>query len=1220
MKDIKAIVLKLASPEEIKSWSRGEVTKPETINYRTQRPERDGLFSEQIFGPVKDYECACGKYKKIRYKGITCDRCGVEVTSSSVRRERMGHIKLATPVAHIWYLRTIPSRIALFLGISQNSLEKVIYYTSYIITHVNKKQKEATKKQIEQDYKEALKSKATSKEEIDKSYKNAIAEISLLKEKNVISEIQYFLLSKKYGHIFEAEIGGEPIKRMLENIDLKKLKEKLEDEIAKTKSETERIKTLKRLRIVKHFLKKGLRPEWMFLTILPVLPPDLRPMVALDGGRYATSDLNDLYRRVINRNNRLKKLMELKAPEVIIRNEKRMLQEAVDALIDNSAHSGKQPMSSSQKRPLRSLSDILKGKKGRFRQNLLGKRVDYSGRSVIVVGPNLKIDECGLPRKMALELFKPFVIHKLMEDNVVHNIKTANILIQQEPPEVWAALEEVIKGKYVLLNRAPTLHRLGIQAFRPKLVEGLAIQLPPLVCGGFNADFDGDQMAVHLPLSEEAQREARERMAANKNLLKPAGGESIAHLTQDIVLGIYYLTREDESKKEKIKIFADENEALLALENKKINLQEIIEVKPKKFNKLIKTTPGRLIFNSIFPENFEFLNKTFRKKDIKSTAFRLINDYGMEIAGTILDEMKKLAFEYATISGVSWGMDDLKIPKKKKEIINHAEKRTLEVKKEYAEGLLSESERKAKIAEFWTKARERIRALIPETLDPKGSVFTIIDSGSRGSWDQPLQMSGIKGLVQNPKGEIIELPIKSSYKEGFNPLEYFISTHGSRKGSTDTALKTSHSGYLTRRLVDVSQEIIVREDDCGTKEGVKIYRKDGLEYGHEFKDRIFGRTALKDIKDAKGNILVKKNEIIDRNKAEKIEKEESIKEIEVRSPITCKSKYGICSKCYGLDLATNKPVEKGTAVGVIAAQSIGEPGTQLTMRTFHIGGIAGADITHGLPRVEELFEARAPKFNAVVSEVTGKVKEVLKTEKENIITIEYIPKNSKNKKPELATYKAPRTLHPIVQKGDLISIGQALTDGHINLRELLKLSGKNETWRYIVNEIQKVYITQGALISNKHIEIIIRQMFSKVKIKDAGDSEEFVEGDIVDKSKLELENEALLKEGKKPVKAQELMLGITKAALYSDSFLSAASFQETTRALVSAACEAKEDYLRGLKENVIIGRLVPAGTGFERKNIELEDNDEDLQKMSQQESNTNSKQEDKNEEETPLKE
>ncbi len=1191
MKDIKAIVLKLASPEEILSWSHGEVTKPETINYRTQRPERDGLFSEQIFGPVKDYECACGKYKKIRYKGIVCDRCGVEVTSSAVRRERMGHIKLATPVAHLWYLRTIPSRIALFLGISQNSLEKVIYYTAYIITKVNEKQKEITKDQIEKDYKEALKSKTKDKTEIEKSYKNALAEISLIKKKNVISEIQYLLLSKKYGHIFEAEIGGEPIKRMLEDIDLKELKKKLEDELAKTKSEAERGKILKRLRLVKHFLKKNLRPEWMFLTILPVLPPDLRPMVALDGGRYATSDLNDLYRRVINRNNRLKKLQELRAPEVIIRNERRMLQEAVDALIDNTAHSGKQPMSSSQKRPLRSLSDILKGKKGRFRQNLLGKRVDYSGRSVIVVGPELKIDECGLPRKMALELFKPFVIHELIEKDIVHNIKTANLLIQQEPPEVWAALEEVIKGKYVLLNRAPTLHRLGIQAFRPKLVEGLAIQLPPLVCGGFNADFDGDQMAVHLPLSEEAQQEAKERMAANRNLLKPAAGESIAHLTQDIVLGIYYLTKEIPFQENKeLKIFSDEKETLLALENKKIALQEIIKVRPEKSNKIIETTAGRLIFNSIMPVDFEFVNKVLRKKDIKNIAFRLINDYGMEIAGNILDEIKKLAFEYATISGISWGMDDLQIPAKKKEIIDHAEKRTIEVKKEYEEGLLSESERKAKISEFWTKARERIRALIPETLDPDGSVYTIIDSGSRGSWDQPLQMSGIKGLVQNPKGEIIELPIKSSYKEGFNPLEYFISTHGSRKGSTDTALKTSHSGYLTRRLVDVSQEIIVREDDCGTKEGITIYRKDGLKYGHQFKDRIFGRTALKDIKDAKGNIIVKKDEIINRKLAEKIDAEQSIESIEVRSPITCKSSHGVCAKCYGLDLATNKPVEKGTAVGVIAAQSIGEPGTQLTMRTFHIGGIAGADITHGLPRVEELFEVRPPKFSAVISEVVGKVKEITKTDKENIITIEYIPNGSKSKKAELATYKFPKTLQPIVKKGELVSIGQALSEGHINLRELLKTSGKAQTWRYIINEIQKVYVTQGALISNKHIEIIIRQMFSKVKIKDPGESEEFVEGDIVDKSKLEEENNFLKSQGKKPAKAQELMLGITKSALYSDSFLSAASFQETTRALVSAACEAKEDPLIGLKENVIIGRLVPAGTGFERKNLENTEN------------------------------
>ena len=1180
MRDIKSISLKLASPEEILSWSHGEVIKPETINYRTQRPERDGLFSEQIFGPIKDYECACGKYKKIRYKGIICDRCGVEVTSSAVRRERMGHIKLAAPVAHVWYLKVNPSRISLLLGVSQSALEKVIYYTAYIITKVNKKLREEAKAQIDREYKEVLKKNGGDKENIENSYKRALVEISLLKKKNVISELQYHALSEKYGHIFEAAIGGEPIKMMLEDINLPKLRLSLKKKLENTRSESEKKKILRRLRLVKHFIKRKLRPEWMFLTILPVLPPDLRPMVALDGGRYATSDLNDLYRRVINRNNRLKKLIELKAPGVIIRNEKRMLQEAVDALIDNSIHTGEQPMSSSQKRPLRSLADILRGKRGRFRQNLLGKRVDYSGRSVIVVGPNLNIDECGLPKKMALELFRPFVIHKLMEKGIVNNIKTANLLIQEEIPEVWASLEEVIKDKYVLLNRAPTLHRLGIQAFRPRLIEGLAIQLSPLVCGGFNADFDGDQMAVHLPLSEKAQEEAKNRMAANKNLLKPATGESVAHLTQDIVLGIYYLTKSLSEREGQDRYFGNEDEALLALENEKIKLQELIKVKLSKQNKIIETTAGRIIFNTLLPDGLEFVNETLRKKDLKRMIFELIDKQGMEVAADVLDRIKSVSFEYATISGTTWGMADLQIPPEKVEIIKHAEERTNQVKREYIDGLLSEGERKAKIVEFWNKARERIKNSIPKSLDPEGSVYEIIDSGSRGSWEQPVQMSGMKGLVQNPKGEIIELPIKSSYKEGFNPLEYFISTHGARKGSTDTALKTSSSGYLTRRLVDVSQDIVVREDDCGTKKGITIYREDGLEYGHKFGDRLFGRTALEDIKGKSGKVIVKRNEIIDRKSSEKIDADLSINAVKIRSPITCESQHGVCSKCYGLDLATNKTVERGTAVGIIAAQSIGEPGTQLTMRTFHIGGVAGADITHGLPRVEELFELRTPKVEAIISEVNGKVKEIKKLDKEYLVTIEY--RNHSSKKTEKASYKVPKAAHLIVKIGDLVSQGQPLTEGYVNLRDLLALSGEEAVWRYILKEIQRVYVSQGAIIDNKHIEIIIRQMFSKVKIKDAGDSSEFINGDIVEKNHFLKENKKLIEKGKKPAKAQNLMLGITKSAIYSESFLSAASFQETTRVLVSTACEGKPDLLRGLKENVIIGRLIPAGTGFKK--------------------------------------
>jgi len=1176
MEDIKSILLKIASPEEILSWSHGEVTKPETINYRTQRPERDGLFCERIFGPTRDYECYCGKYKKIRYKGIVCDRCGVEVTHSSVRRERMGHIKLAVPVAHIWFLRSVPSRIGLFLDMSVNALEKVIYYTGYIITKVDHKRKEEIKKQIEKEYQEKLKKKETDKELLTKNYHYTLSLLNLIKEKQVISERQLKELSQKFGEIFEAEIGSEPIKRMLEEIDLEKLKKELEEKL-KDKKVKDRKRLIARLGLVKSFIRKNLRPEWMFLTILPVLPPDLRPMVQLDGGRYATSDLNDLYRRVINRNNRLKKLLELNAPEVIIRNEKRLLQEAVDALIDNSARAGKRPVASSQKRPLRSLTDLLRGKRGRFRQNLLGKRVDYSARSVIVVGPNLQIDECGLPKKMALELFKPFVIHKLMEQEIVHNIRTANILIQQAPPEVWKALEEVIEGKYVLLNRAPTLHRLSIQAFKPILIEDLCIRIPPLVCGAFNADFDGDQMAVYLPLSDEAQKEAKELMIASRNLLKPATGSSIVHLAQDIILGCYYLTLEKENKNEKMKFFADENEVFYALETKAIDLHQKIKVKVK--GEVQETTAGRVIFNLLLPEDFPFINQVLRKKEIKKLANDLIYRYGMEEASKVFDKIKKVAFEYATLAGYSWGMDDLVIPKEKKNIIKEAEKETQEIWHQYQEGLLSENERREKVIEVWMKVRDKMRELVPQSLNKEGPVFAIIDSGSRGSWEQPLQMSGMKGLVQNPKGEIIELPIKSSYKEGFNVLEYFIATHGARKGNIDTALKTSSAGYLTRRLVDVSQDVIVRERDCGTKRGIEISKEECEKYGRSLTERIFGRVAAADVVSGK-KVIVKKGEMIDFEKAKIIESDPKIKKVKIRSPLTCKTLYGVCSKCYGLDLGRNHLVEVGTPVGVIAAQSIGEPGTQLTMRTFHIGGIAGADITHGLPRVEELFEVKPPKTKAVISEVNGKVVEIKELENDWQVIIQ--TKDSKGNSFKV-NYLVPKTLSLKVEKGDLVVKGQPLSEGAVDLKALFKLSGAKEVWRYLLNEIQKVYLSQGISINDKHIEIVIRQMFSRVKIKDPGDSE-FIEGEIISKSRLIEENRKLVKEGKKPAKAVQLLLGISKAAYYSDSFLSAASFQETTRALVKAACSGGPDRLLGLKENVIIGRLIPAGTGFrERK-------------------------------------
>jgi len=1207
--DFNALKLKTASPEEILSWSYGEVLKPETINYRTQRPEKDGLFSERIFGPTKDYECYCGKYRRIRYKGIICDRCGVEVTRSSVRRERMGHIKLATPIAHIWFLRTIPSKIGLFLNAPFQKLEKVIYYAAYIVTSVNEENRKKALEELEREFK-SREASLTNKEEVEglrRAWLEAKEELFSLKPGKILTENEYFNLAKRFGYVFEAGSGAEAVRKILENIDLKKEALKIEKELESVKDITRERYLLYRLKLIRSFIKNNIRPEWMILTVLPVLPPDLRPMVALDGGRFATSDLNDLYRRVINRNNRLKKLIELKAPEIIITNEKRMLQEAVDALIDNSVRLGNQPQLSSQRRPLRSLADILKGKQGRFRQNLLGKRVDYSARSVIAVGPELRLNEAGIPKKMALELFKPFVINKIIEKGMAHNIRNANHLIEAASPEIWAILEEVIGDKKVLLNRAPTLHRLGIQAFKPILIEDLCIRIPPMVCAGFNADFDGDQMAVHLPLTDEAQQEATELMLSSNNLLKPATGDPIVTPSQDIVLGCYYLTRihADENpeaeqarygagadKRGQSKVFSSPEEAMLVYDLGYLKINEPIKVRvnpllknkdPHQTTSIIETSVGRLIFNSILPKDFGFVNKTLNKKELQKLVSELIEKYELKKVWQILDAIKNLGFYWASLSGISWGMDDLVTPPEKKKVLKEAEKEIAVVRKQYQEGLLTNSELRSKTITIWEKVISEISRKVPLSLDPYGSVYSIIDSGARGSWSQPVQMAGMKGLVQNPKGETIELPVKSSYKEGLNVLEFFINTHGARKGLIDTALKTASAGYLTRRLIDVAQDLVIREDDCGTTEGIEVFRSDGESFGYNFGQRLFGRTSCQDIKIGK-KIIVKANEIINRQAAEAIEKSK-IESVKIRSPITCKTLYGICSKCYGLDLGRNESIKLGEAVGIIAAQSIGEPGTQLTLRTFHTGGVAGVDITHGLPRVQELLEVRTPKGKAPLAEFDGIIEDIEERGALKVIKLKVLAGNKKSKKTKVVEYVIPRANIVFVKPKQKVKKGDQLCEGSIDLKELFKLKGREAVERYIINEVQKIYVSEGTNINDKHIEIIIKKMFSRVMIKDPGDTD-FVIGEIVEKSKFVEVNSEMKKKKKRPARAKQLLTGITKTALSTESWLSAASFQETARVLTMAAAEGRIDYLRGLKENVIIGRLIPAGTAY-RKNLQL---------------------------------
>jgi DNA-directed RNA polymerase subunit beta' len=1194
VEDLEAIRIKLASPEEILSWSHGEVTKPETINYRTQRPERDGLFCEKIFGPEKDYECYCGKYKKIRYKGVICDRCGVEVTRSSVRRERMGHIKLAAPCSHIWFLRGVPSRIGMVLDLPVQQIEKVIYFAAYIITKVDEKAKKKVLEEIEQEYQRKLKSKPPEDLNLDKKdWQNqlkeakdkAYQEVMGLEPLKIISETEYQEMILKYGDIFEAGTGAEVLRKIFEKIDLKKEIEKIKNQLKEASTPQEKKSIIRRLKMFKSMDRAKIRPEWMFLTVLPVLPPDLRPMVQLDGGRYASSDLNDLYRRVINRNNRLKYLLEIGAPDVIVRNEKRMLQEAVDALIDNGMRKGVLTQATTGgRRLLKSLADMLKGKQGRFRQNLLGKRVDYSGRSVIVVGPNLKIDECGLPKIMALELFKPFVIKKLLDRELAYNVKGASRIIEEGRDEVWEALEEVVKDKYVLLNRAPTLHRLSIQAFKPVLVEGSSIQLHPMVCKAFNADFDGDQMAVHVPLSEEAQREARDIMLSSLNLLKVATGTPIITLYQDISLGCYWLTKIKEGAKGEGKIFSSFQDALMSYEFGQVDLKAKIKVKigeeeKKKFlgtsfekDGFIETSVGRIIFNSVLPNDFPFQNDKIRVKDLEKIVRKIIERYSQEVLEKTVDAIKELGFEYSTRSGISWGINDLIIPPQKKSIVEAAEKEVTKIEEYAKKGLLSVEEKRDRIIEIWTKAKSEIEKVVPSTLPEDGPVFSFIDAGARGTWSQPVQMTGMKGLVANPLGETIELPVKHSYKEGFDVLEYFISTHGARKGIVDTALRTSTAGYLTRRLVDVAHEVIVQEEDCGDDKGIKIFKSEAEDIGQSFSQKIVGRISLERIVDPKTKKkIVDIGEIIDWKAAEEIQESE-IDGVRVRSVLSCKTIRGVCQKCYGWDLGSNKLIKTGEAVGIVAAQAIGEPGTQLTMRTFHFGGVAsGGDITSGLPRVQEIFEAREPSGKAVICTVDGEVVSISEDKKIKI----------RSKDGDILEYQIPVKMSITVAPKQKVKLGQPLCDGSLDVKELFKLTGEEVTKNYIIKEIQRIYVSQGVSIHDKHIEIIIKQMFSRIKIKDPGDSD-FVPGEIVTKSVFMEEVEKLKKEKKNVPSGSPIVLGISQVALTTDSFLSAASFQETSRGLIRAALEAKEDKLRGLKENVIIGKLIPVGTGFKK--------------------------------------
>ncbi|MFX4263036.1 DNA-directed RNA polymerase subunit beta' [Pelotomaculum propionicicum] len=1133
----------LAPPGQIRAWSSGEVKKPETINYRTLKPERDGLFCERIFGPTRDWECHCGKYKRVRYKGVICDRCGVEVTRSKVRRERLGHIELAAPVSHIWYFKGIPSRMGLLLDMSPRALEKVLYFVSYIVTDPG--------------------------------------ETGLIK-KQLLSETEYRENREKYEGAFKASMGAEAIKKLLEEIDLEELTRELRQELKEVTGQR-KIRAIRRLEVVEAFRKSGNMPDCMVLDVVPVIPPELRPMVQLDGGRFATSDLNDLYRRVINRNNRLKRLLDLGAPDIIVRNEKRMLQEAVDALIDNGRRG--RPVTGPGNRPLKSLSDMLKGKQGRFRQNLLGKRVDYSGRSVIVVGPDLQIHQCGLPKEMALELFKPFVMKRLVNDGHAHNIKSAKRMVERVRPEVWDVLEEVISEHPVLLNRAPTLHRLGIQAFEPVLVSGKAIQIHPMVCTAYNADFDGDQMAVHVPLSAEAQAEARLLMMSSNNILNPKDGRPVAIPTQDMVLGCYYLTTEKQEAFGAGRAFKDPDEAVMAYNNDAVSLHARIKVRIPQLG-LVETTVGRIIFNEVIPhelKNMEwggFYNNVADKKALSVIVDKCYRKLGFSATTMLLDGVKKLGFTYATRAGVTIGIQDITIPKEKTGLLKEAETQVEKVETQFRRGLITEEERYQTVIGIWNDATRAVTDALIEDLDRFNPVYMMANSGARGNIQQIRQLAGMRGLMADPSGRIIDLPIKANFREGLTVLEYFISTHGARKGLADTALRTADSGYLTRRLVDVAQDVIVREVDCGTTQGIEVIEiKDGTEVIEKIEDRINGRVALEDIIHPQtGEVMVKADNEITEEEAEAIIAS-GITRVKIRSVLTCRTRYGVCVKCYGRNLATGRKVDIGEAVGIIAAQSIGEPGTQLTMRTFHTGGVAGDDITQGLPRVEELFEARRPKGQAIVAEADGSVEvREVKARREIEVTTE---------DGEKTVYQVPYGARLKIKDGDRIYAGDELTEGSVNPHDLLKIKGIQGVQVYLLQEVQRVYRLQGVDINDKHIEVMIRQMLRRVKVEDPGDTE-LLPGGLIDIFEFEDENNRVTMNGGEPATAKALLMGITKASLATDSFLSAASFQETTRVLTDAAIKGKLDPLLGLKENVIIGKLVPAGTGMSRyRNIEI---------------------------------
>jgi len=1383
-----AIRISLASPEQIKGWSSGEVTKPETINYRTLKPEKDGLFDERIFGPTKDWECYCGKYKRIRYKGIICDKCGVEVTRSKVRRERMGHIKLASPVSHIWYFKGTPSRLGILLDISPRNLERILYFALYVVTRVDEAQREKALQQIEEEAeervaraqalvdekraelegavgekrseveaahaseqrrteeqqaarteelmtaaqaveasikgggksiaedvvfaatgevigragetaKEALvKLKEVVKGEVEaverdarearaseeEKYQTALtdltsgieeatasereqvaretddaklwarsekARIGDIKVLQILTETEYRHLTEAYGRMFDAGMGAEAVKKIIEQIDLDELSQRLHVEMRQTSGQR-RKKAIKRLRLIEAFRKSGARPEWMILSTLPVIPPDLRPMVQLDGGRFATSDLNDLYRRVINRNNRLSRLLDLEAPEIIIRNEKRMLQEACDALIDNGRRG--RAIAGTGNHRLKSLSDMLKGKQGRFRQNLLGKRVDYSGRSVIVVGPELKLHQCGLPKKMALELFKPFVMRQLVEKGFAHNIKSAKRIVERVRPEVWDVLEEVIKDHPVLLNRAPTLHRLGIQAFMPVLVEGSAIQIHPLVCFAFNADFDGDQMAVHVPLSTAAQREAKELMLSTRNLLSAADGSPVVSPTHDMVLGCYYLTVQVDDEKGAGKIFSSADEAVMAAQLGHVHVQAPVKVEldlydgtdedgtVRSHHEIVETTPGRVIFNTVLPREMGFTNQVMDRKGLKEIIARCYRDLGPDATATLVDGIKSVGFRYATAAGITIGIEDLAVPKQKGKLLTEAEARVGDIDREFRRGFITEDERYTQTVEVWREATDNVTKAMLGGLDERGSIMLITNSGARGSVTQVHQLAGMRGLMADPSGRIIDLPIRSNLREGMSVLEYFISSHGARKGLADTALRTADSGYLTRRLVDVAQDVITRMDDCETDLGSWITREESAQIPEPFGERLIGRMAATDIVDeATGEVIVARNAEVNEEAVLRIEAS-TLDRVSIRSPLTCAARHGVCRMCYGRNLATGTLVELGQAVGIIAAQSIGEPGTQLTMRTFHTGGVAGEDITQGLPRVEELFEARIPKGQAVMTEIDGVVEvppasgdtpitvrvthreaydttfkltpqhEILVAngdevtegqllarlgEGDDLVEVKAPTSGRVTKKGKTLTlhteevdvreYPVPHSARLRVADGITVLAGDPLTEGSMNPKDLLQIKGVDTVQRFLVGEVQKVYRSQGVTINDKHIEIIVRQMLRKVTVDNAGDTE-LLPSELIDRFEFEETNNRILAEGGEPATAQTVLLGVTKASLNTSSFLAAASFQETTRVLTEAAINGSKDHLIGLKENVIIGKLIPAGTGAESRRLQAE--------------------------------